>query len=80
MADYYDAILAPIAVAVVAGALVSVHPATVSYQGLAGGGVITTVLLFEILFRNSPTEPTRVPALGSHLVSACWLLTLSLYL
>jgi hypothetical protein len=80
MADYYDAILAPIAVAVVTGAVVSVHPAIVPYQGLAGGGVIATVLLCEILFRNPPTEPARVPTLGSLLVSACWLLTFSLYL
>ena len=78
MASYYDWLLAAIAAAMIAGAAASVHPAVALHQGLAGGSLVSTLVLYEILFRNPPTEPTRSPTAASVVVVVGWLLTVML--
>ncbi|MFO8114523.1 MAG: hypothetical protein R6U01_04035 [Halorubrum sp.] len=78
MVSYYDWLLAAIAAATVVGAATSVHPAVAIHQGLAGGSLVSTLILYEILFRNPPTEPTRSPTAASVAVGVGWLLTVVL--
>jgi hypothetical protein len=80
MLDYYDQILLAIAAVMVAGAAVGLHPLIAVHQGLAGGSLIATLFLYEILFRNPPTEPTTSTTAASVVVGISWLLTLVLSL
>ncbi len=75
MADYYDKMLIAILSAMVAGAVVSVHPAVALHHGLAGGSLVSTVVLYEIMFRNPPVEPTRSTTTASVVVGVGWVLT-----
>ncbi|MEF8887111.1 MAG: hypothetical protein V5A30_04830 [Haloarculaceae archaeon] len=75
MVDYYDQLLVAIVAALVAGAAASLHPAIALNQGLAGGSLLSTVFLYEILFRNPPVEPTRATSTASVIVGVGWLLT-----
>ena len=75
MASYYDWLLAAIAAAMIVGAATSAHPAVALHQGLGGGSFVSTLVLYEILFRNPPTEPTRSPTAASVVVGVGWLLT-----
>jgi len=75
MVSYYDWLLAVIAAAMIFGAGASVHSAVALHQGLAGGSLVSTLVLYEILFRNPPTEPTRSPTAASIAVGVGWLLT-----
>jgi hypothetical protein len=74
--DYYDTVLAAILLLLVLGVTVSIHPAVAFHQGLAGGSLATTVLLYEVLFRNPPVEPTRSTTAASALVGGGWILAL----
>jgi hypothetical protein len=78
MASYYDWLLAAIAAAILVGAATSVHPAVAVHQGLAGGSLVSTLILYEILFRNPPTEPTRSSTVASVVVGSGWLFTVVL--
>jgi hypothetical protein len=80
MLDYYDQILLAIAAVMIAGAAMSIHPLIGFHQGLAAGSLIATVFLYEILFRNPPTEPTASTTAASVVVGISWLLTLILSL
>ncbi|MEF8789527.1 MAG: hypothetical protein V5A61_05330 [Haloarculaceae archaeon] len=80
MLDYYDQLLVAIAAVMVAGAAVSIHPSIAIYQGLAGGSLVSTVFLYEVLFRNPPTEPTASTTAASVAVGVGWLLTIVLSL
>ncbi len=80
MVDYYDTLLMTIVAAMTAGAAASVHPAVALHQGLAGGSLLATVILFEILFRNPPTDPTRTDTVASAAVGTGWALTILTYL
>lgn len=80
MLDYYDQILLAIAAVMIAGAAMSIHPRIEVHQGLAGGSLVATLLLYEILFRNPPTEPTTSTTAASVVVGISWLLTLILSL
>lgn len=80
MVDYYDLILIAISAALVAGGAVSLVLPIGFYQGLAAGSLISTLLLFEVLFRNPPTEPTPSTTAASVVVGVGWLLTLVLAL
>ena len=80
MAGYYDKMLAAITTVIVAGAVASVHPTVEPHQGLAGGSLGSTVFLYEILFRNPPTEPSAHPTAGTLVVGAGWALTVALFI
>lgn len=80
MLDYYDRVLLAIAAVMIAGAALSVHPLVEVHQGLAGGSLVATLFLYEILFRNPPTEPTTSTTAASVAVGVSWLLTLMLSL
>ena len=80
MFDYYDRFLIAIAAVMVAGAAASIHPAVALYQGLAGGSLVSTLFLYEILFRNPPTEPSTSTTVASVVVGVGWLLTVVLSL
>lgn len=76
MADYYDALLAAMAGAILAGAAASVHPEVAVYQGVGGGSAFATLLLYESLFRNPPSEPASTEQAGPAVVGTGWLLAL----
>lgn len=78
--DYYDKFLIAIAAIMSAGGVASLHPAIALHQGLAGGSIVSTIFLYEILFRNPPTEPTRSTATASVVVGVGWVLTIVLVL
>lgn len=80
MLDYYDQILLAIAAVMIAGAATSLHPLIEFHQGLAAGSLVATLFLYEILFRNPPTEPTTSTTAASAVVGISWLLTLVLSL
>ena len=75
MFDYYDRFLIAIAAVMVAGAAASIHPSVALYQGLAGGSLVSTLFLYEVLFRNPPTEPSTSTTVASVVVGVGWLLT-----
>lgn len=72
MVSYYDKLLVAIPALLGAGLLVSVHPAVAIYQGLAVGSILSTVVLFEAIFRNPPVEPTPASAVASVVVVVGW--------
>lgn len=78
MVSYYDQLLAAIAVAVLIGAASGLHPAVAPHVGLAGGSLVSTVFLYEALFRNPPTRPTQSTTVASVVVGVGWLLTIVL--
>jgi hypothetical protein len=80
MLDYYDQMLIAIAAVMLAGVAASVHPLIEIHQGLAGGSLVATLFLYEILFRNPPTEPTTSTTAAPAVVGSSWLLTLILSL
>lgn len=80
MVDYYDLLLAGIPIVLLAGLLLSIHPAVATYQGLATGSALATVFLVEALYRNPPAEPTRSGNAARYGVAAAWLVTVVLYL
>jgi hypothetical protein len=51
---YYDRILGAMALALLAGAATSLHPAVALPVGLQGGAVVATLFLYHALFRNPP--------------------------
>jgi len=75
MTYYYDKMLIAILSAMVAGAVVGVHPAIALHYGLAGGSLVSTLVLYEIMFRNPPVEPTRSTTTASVVVGVGWVLT-----
>ncbi|WP_280588355.1 hypothetical protein [Halorubrum sp. Boch-26] len=78
MVSYYDWLLGAIAAAMIVGAAAGVHPAVALHQGLASGSLVSTLILYEVLFRNPPTEPTGSPTVASAVVGVGWLLTVVL--
>lgn len=80
MVDYYDQFLIAIAAFIIAGAVASLHPAIALHQGLAAGSIVSTILLYEVLFRNPPVEPDRSTTMASVVVGIGWLLTVVLSL
>ena len=80
MFDYYDRFLIAIAMMMLAGAVASIHPSIALYQGLAGGSLVSSLFLYEILFRNPPTEPTKATTAASVIVGVGWLFTIVLSL
>ena len=78
MVSYYDGLLMAIATALLVGAASSLHSSVALHQGLAGGSAMSTLILYEILFRNPPTEPTRSSTIASVVVGVGWLLTVVL--
>lgn len=80
MLDYYDQFLVATAAVMLAGAAASISPSVALYQGLAGGSLVSTFLLYEVLFRNPPTEPTTSTTAASVVVGVGWLLTVVLSL
>lgn len=79
MVDYYDRILLAVVAILAAGVVVSVHPSIALYQGSAGGSLLTTPLLYEILFRNPPPKPTHSTTMTTVIVGMSLLLSLMLY-
>lgn len=74
--DYYDKILLGILAMLALGGLTSVHPAIAFHEGLGAGSLISTLMLYEILFRNPPTEAGRSRAGPSAVVMVGWLATI----
>jgi uncharacterized protein YneF (UPF0154 family) len=74
MADYYDRLLVAIVLAMAGGLAASTHPAVALHQGLAGGSLVSTAVLYEVLFRNPPTEQSRSRRMASVVVVVGWLL------
>jgi len=75
MVGYHDGLLVLIALAMLLGAVSSIHPMVAPAQGLAGGSLASTVVMYEALFRNPPTEPTRTATAAPAVVGVGWLLT-----
>lgn len=80
MVGYYDKVLAALAAVIAVGGVVSVHPSVELHQGLAGGSMVSTIFLYEILFRNPPTKPSPHPTAGTVMVGGSWALTVVLSL
>lgn len=80
MLDYYDQMLLAIIAVLVAGAAVSIHPVIGLTQGLAAGSLAAMLFLYEILYRNPPTEPTTSTTAASIIVGVGWVLTVLLSL
>jgi hypothetical protein len=80
MVDHYDRFLILIGAVLAAGVLLSVHPSVALHQGLAGGSLVSTVVLYEVLFRNPPTEPTRSTTMATGAVGVSWLVAVLLTL
>lgn len=78
MVSYYDQLLVAIAAAILAGAASGLHPAVAPHVGLAGGSLVSTVFLYEALFRNPPTRPTQSTSAASAVVVVGWLSTIVL--
>ena len=78
MVSYYDRLLVAIAAAVLAGTASGLHPAVAPHVGLAGGSLVSTVFLYEALFRNPPTRPTRSTTAASVVVGVGWVSTVVL--
>lgn len=76
MVDRYTRALVLIPVVLALGAAASVHPLVAFHQGLAGGSLLATLLLYDALFRNPPVEPTVRDGIATALVGVGWLLTL----
>lgn len=58
MTDRYERLLGAIAASLLGGAAASLHPAVTLHYGLAAGGLLATLFLYEALFRNPPVPPT----------------------
>ncbi len=58
MVDYYDKLVIAVPAVISLGVVASIHPAVTVSQGLGLGGLLSTVIVFEMLFRNPPVEPT----------------------
>jgi hypothetical protein len=80
MVDYYDHVLVAIGAVLLAGAAVSLHPSVALHEGLAGGSLTSTLFLYELLFRNPPTEPTHSTTAAAIAVGVGWVLTVVLVL
>jgi len=80
MVSRYDKQLIAIAALLFAGAAVGLHPAVALQQGLAAGSAASTLVLYEALFRNPPTEPARHRNVALSIVGLGWLVTLVLAL
>lgn len=80
MVGYYDKVLAALTAAIVAGGVASVHPSVELHQRLAGGSMVSTIFLYEILFRTPPAEPSSHPTAGTVLVGGSWALIVVLVL
>jgi hypothetical protein len=75
---YYDKLLIAVPVVIALGAGMSIHPAVTISQGLAFGSLLATVVVFEMLFRNPPIEPTRADVGAVAVWGMGWLLAVVL--
>ncbi|GAB7090704.1 hypothetical protein JCM18237_09750 [Halorubrum luteum] len=75
MVGYYDGMLVAIPAAMIAGVVASMYSFIGIQQGLAGGCLVATVILYEMLFRNPPAEPTPSTTAATVFVAIGWLLT-----
>lgn len=73
--NYYDKLLIALPALIALGAATSIHPAVATSQGLGIGSLLATVVLFEMLFRNPPVEPTRANVGAVTVWGLGWLLT-----
>ncbi|WP_050031891.1 hypothetical protein [Halorubrum halophilum] len=80
MVSRYDKQLIAMAAVLLAGALAGLHPAVAFQQGLAAGSAASTLVLYEAVFRNPPTEPARHRNAALGIVGLGWLATLVLAL
>jgi uncharacterized protein YneF (UPF0154 family) len=80
MPDRYDRVLIGIPLVLLIGAVLSFHPSVAIHQGLAGGSLIASVLLYEALFRHPPVEPNSADAAAAVGVGLGWALTLWTFL
>ncbi|WP_178915988.1 hypothetical protein [Natronomonas gomsonensis] len=76
MLDRYEWVLVGIPIALLAGAVVSLHPSVALSHGLAGGSLLSSVLLYDALFRNPPVDPGAAEAAATAGVGIGWVLTL----
>lgn len=77
--DYYDKLLIALPAVVALGASASIHPAVATSEGVGIGSLLATVVLFEMLFRNPPVEPTKANVGAVAVWGFSWLLTLMLW-
>lgn len=76
MLDYYDKMLVAIVAVIAVGGATSLHPAVAIHEGLGAGSLLSTLLLYEVLFRNPPTEAARSRVAPSAVVMVGWLGTI----
>jgi hypothetical protein len=80
MTDRYGRILVVIPAVLALGAVASLDPRVELYQGLASASLISTVILYDALFRNPPVEPTVRDATATAAVGIGWAATLLTFL
>ena len=79
MASYYDVLLIALPIPRSLGALLSLHPTISLHQGLAAGSLVSTLILFDALFRNPPAEPTPIGVAASTIVLLGWIAVVVLF-
>ncbi|QLD86102.1 hypothetical protein HWV23_10305 [Natronomonas halophila] len=80
MTDRYGRVLVVIPVVLALGAAASLDPRVELYQGLATASVISTVVLYDALFRNPPVKPTVQDATATAAVGIGWAATILAFL
>lgn len=80
MPDEYDLYLAAVLAVMVLGALSTTHPAIAAYEGMAGASLLATIILFEMIFRNPPAEPTSKVGVTVFIVGIGWGITVLTFL
>ena len=79
MVSYYDKLLVVIPLAIGIGAAASLHDAVSLPQGLAAGSLVSTLVLYEAIFRNPPVESTPANVTATIVTGLGWVLATVLY-
>ena len=80
MIEYYGKLLLAIPLFFGLGVLASAHQAIALHHGLVAGSLLSTLVLFEAMYRNPPTEPTWANVAASIVVFSAWTITIVFYL
>lgn len=73
MVTHRDLPLLAIPTLLALGAIASLHPAVAIHQGLAAASLVSTVVLYDALFRNPPVKATPRNVAATLVVTVGWL-------